>query len=78
MEHRHGQYLISDDAARLDATAIHAYLSRCYWSENIPLETVRRALKNSLCIAAYDSTGAQIALARFISDFATYCYVCDV
>ena len=78
MEQRHGQYLVSDDPARLDATAIHAYLSRCYWSENIPFETVRRALKNSLCIAAYDSTGAQIALARFISDFATYCYVCDV
>ena len=98
MELSHGQYLISDDPARLDATAIHAYLSRCYWSENIPLETVRRALANSLCIGAYiaaksgigqssvasakeeahDASGAQIGLARFISDFATFCYVCDV
>ena len=78
MEQRHGQYLVSDDPARLDVTAIHAYLSRCYWSESIPHETVRRAVENSLCLGAYDSAGAQIGLARFISDFATFCYVCDV
>ena len=78
MEQRHGQYLVSDDPARLDVTAIHGYLSCCYWSENIPLETVQRAVANSLCLGAYDAAGAQIGLARFISDFATFCYVCDV
>jgi len=78
IEHQHGHYLISDDPTRLDVTAIHAYLSSLYWSEGIPLETVQRALVGSLCIGAYDGTGAQVGLARFISDFATYCYVCDV
>lgn len=42
-EQRQGDYLISDDPARLDAEAIHAYLSRSYWCEAIPLETVRAA-----------------------------------
>ena len=78
MEHGHGQYLISDDPARLDAKAIHTYLSRSYWSENIPLEVIQRALAGSLCVGAYEATGAQIGLTRFISDFATFCYVCDV
>ncbi len=78
IEHRHGKYLISDDPARLDPVAIHAYLSRSYWAENIPLETMERALHGSLCIGAYDTDLAQIGLARFISDFATFCYVCDV
>lgn len=78
MEQRHGTYLLSDDPVRLDVTAIHGYLSRSYWSEQIPLETVRRALDHSLCLGAYDATGAQVGLARFISDFTTFCYVCDV
>lgn len=78
IEQRHGRYLISDDPARLDAVAIHAYLTRSYWSEQIPLATVQRALANSLGIGAYEAGGAQVGLTRFISDFATFCYVCDV
>jgi len=78
LEHRHGDYLISDDPARLDATAIHGYLTRSYWSENIPLETVQRALQGSLCIGAYTEAGEQVGLVRIISDHATYAYLCDV
>ncbi len=78
VEQRHGAYLISDDPARLDVASIHAYLTRSYWCEGIPLEVVRQSVKNSLCIGAYDAKGAQVGLTRFISDFATFCYVCDV
>src|SRR5262249_32981674 len=78
LEQRHGSYLISDDPAQLDVTAIHAYLTRSYWCEGIPLETVQRSVQNSLCLGAYDAAGAQVGLVRFISDFATFCYVCDV
>lgn len=75
---RVGSYTISDDPALLDPRAIHAYLQRSYWSPGIPLEVVERALRGSLCIGAYDRAGAQVALARFISDYATFCYVGDV
>jgi GNAT superfamily N-acetyltransferase len=75
---RVGSYTISDDSNRLDLRAIHAYLSRSYWSEGIPFETVRRAVRSSLCIGAYDAAGAQVGLVRVISDYATFCYVCDV
>ena len=78
MEQTHGAYLISDDPARLDPVAIHAYLSRSYWSENIPLATVQRALDGSLCVGAYLAEGAQVGLVRIISDYATYAYLCDV
>jgi GNAT superfamily N-acetyltransferase len=77
-EQIHGAYTISDDPARLDVKAMHAYLQRAYWSEQIPFEIVERAVRGSLCIGAYDSAGAQVGLARFISDYATFCYVCDV
>jgi GNAT superfamily N-acetyltransferase len=73
-----GVYTISDNPERLDLQAMHAYLRRAYWSEEIPYEVVERAVRGSLCIGAYDPTGAQVGLARFISDYATFCYVCDV
>jgi ribosomal protein S18 acetylase RimI-like enzyme len=71
-------YTVSDDPARLDLQAMHAYLQRAYWSEQIPYEVLERAVRGSLCIGAYAPTGAQVGLARFISDYATFCYVCDV
>jgi GNAT superfamily N-acetyltransferase len=79
MSVRHfGSYTLSDDSSRLDLHAIHAYLYRAYWSVGIPLETVERAVRNSLCIGAYDDAGAQVGLVRLVSDYATFCYVTDV
>jgi len=71
-------YLISDDPARLDVGAIHAYLQRSYWAEGIPRETVARSLQHSLGIGLYDRVGAQVGFARVISDYATFAYLCDV
>ncbi len=78
LTHTVGSYTISDDPQRLDLKAVHAYLQRAYWSEQIPYEVVVRAAHGSLCIGAYDQSGSQVGLARFISDYATFCYVCDV
>jgi GNAT superfamily N-acetyltransferase len=77
-EQRVGPYTISDDPARLDPRAIHAYLTRSYWSPGIPYERVVRALASSLSIGAYEGAGAQVGLVRLVSDHATFCYVCDV
>jgi GNAT superfamily N-acetyltransferase len=72
-------YELSADPSRLDVDAIHAYLCRSYWSARIPRATVERAVRNSLCIGAYESaTGAQVGFARVVTDHATFAYVCDV
>jgi GNAT superfamily N-acetyltransferase len=78
LTHHVGPYTITDDPSRLDTKAMHAYLRRAYWSEEIPLETVERAARNSLCIGTYDGTNAQVGLTRVISDYATFAYLCDV
>lgn len=78
LEARRDGYLISTDPARLDPSAIHAYLSRSYWAEAIPLELVIRSLAGSLCFGLYADGAAQIGLARVITDQATYAYLCDV
>ncbi len=52
-----GSYSISDDPARLDVRAMHGYLRRAYWSEEIPFEVVERAARGSLCIGLYEQFG---------------------
>jgi len=75
---RVGSYVLSDDPARLDPVVIHGFLRGAYWCENISAEVVERAIRGSLCIGAYDERGAQVGLVRLITDYATFCYVCDV
>lgn len=71
-------YEISDDAARIDVRAVHAFLHRAYWSKNIPLQIVQRAVQASLCIGVYAPNGGQVGFCRLISDYTTFCYVADV
>jgi GNAT superfamily N-acetyltransferase len=71
-----GYELVTDQSA-IDAVAAHAYLTTSYWSPGIPLETVRRALANSLCVAVRHG-GVQVAMARVITDRATFAYLADV
>ena len=76
-ESRRNGFVISTDPSRLDPDAIHAYLTRSYWSPGIPPGIVARALAHSLCFGLYDGA-AQVGLARVVTDRATYAYVCDV
>ena len=50
-------YEISTDPARLDIAAMHAYLTRSYWSPGIPFAIVERAARNSLCFGLYEKAG---------------------
>jgi len=70
-------YLVTTDPARLDVGAIHDYLRRSYWAEEIPREIVERSMHHSLCFGLLAGT-AQIGFARVISDYATYAYLADV
>ena len=74
----HAGYLISDDPARLDVDAVHAYLTGSYWAKGIPRNVVERSLVNSLSVGIYTPTGLQVGLARVISDYTTFAYLCDV
>ena len=53
---------------------MHHYLQGAYWSQGLPLEVGARCRARA---SAPTRARAQV-LARFISDFATFCYVCDV
>ena len=70
-------YELTIDPERIDPVAAHAYLTRSYWSPGIPLETVNRALLGSLVVAVLHE-GQQVAMARVVTDRATFAYLADV
>lgn len=77
--HHPTQFRISTDPAQLDVAAIHRYLAEdSYWAKNIPLETVTRALANSLNFGLYAPDGQQAGFARVVTDRATFAWLCDV
>ena len=76
-DYTNGHYWITTDPQKLDVDAIHAYLSRSFWAEGIPKETVAKAIANSLCFGLFDDS-EQIGLARVVTDRATFAYLCDV
>ncbi|WP_375436786.1 GNAT family N-acetyltransferase [uncultured Hymenobacter sp.] len=76
---RDDQFLVSTDPARLDITVIHRYLAEeSYWAKNIPLETVTRAIANSLNFGLYTPDGQLVGFARVVTDRATFAWLCDV
>lgn len=71
------QFTISTDPQRLDIKAIVDMLSRAYWAAGRPRERTERALHNSLVFGLYDGA-KQIGLARVVSDYSIFAYLCDV
>src|ERR1700750_2444828 len=70
-------YDIGPDPSRLQLDAVHAYLTRSYWSPGVPREVVARAAANSLCFGIYLGD-AQVGFARVVTDKASFAYLADV
>ncbi len=70
-------FTISTDPARLDVDAICDFLTRAYWALGRPRKRTERALANSLVFGLYKGE-KQIGLARVVSDYAVFAYLCDV
>lgn len=68
-------YRLCDDA--FDVDAIHAYLTRSYWSPGIPRDTVARAIEGSHCVSVMKD-GPTVGFARVVTDHATFAYLADV
>jgi GNAT superfamily N-acetyltransferase len=72
-------YWASDDRALVDVSAVHAWMSlEAYWAKGRPLEVMARAIENSLVVGLYSADGTQAGFARFVTDDATFAWLCDV
>jgi GNAT superfamily N-acetyltransferase len=78
MEISENGFIFSDDSNLIDTAAVHRYLSEeSYWAKNIPFDVVKRSIANSLCFGVYKDT-KQVGFARWVTDKATFAYLCDV
>ncbi|RZL33252.1 MAG: N-acetyltransferase [Pedobacter sp.] len=78
MEINDKSFIFSDDSNLVDVNAVHHYLSaESYWAKEIPFDLVKKSIKNSLCFGVYKD-GKQVGFARWVTDRATFAYLCDV
>jgi GNAT superfamily N-acetyltransferase len=72
-----GEFRVSSEQSGVDFEAVHAFLSTCYWAEDIPRELLAKAIANSIPFSLWHLE-RQIGFARVVTDRATYAYLADV
>lgn len=77
LETHRDHFTISTDPVRLDVDAITDMLARAYWAQGRTREMIARSLQHSLPFGLYDGP-RQIGLARVVSDYTTFAWLCDV
>ncbi len=71
-------YTISMDRERLDLDRIARWLSKeSYWAQERTREAIERSIEHSLVFGAYLGD-EQVGLARAVTDFSTFAWLCDV
>lgn len=73
-------YQLSTDPDRIDLDLVHRWLSTdAYWALGRDRETVARAFAGSVGFGVYrPGDGRQVAVARVVTDRATFAWLCDV
>jgi N-acetylglutamate synthase-like GNAT family acetyltransferase len=77
LEVHQDKFTISTDPGRLDLDAIVDMLARAYWAIGRPREKTESAFQNSLVFGVYEGI-RQIGMARVVTDFSIFAYLCDV
>jgi GNAT superfamily N-acetyltransferase len=69
-------FIVKAQAPRLEEAV--RLLRQTSWTKTRPEEMIATSLEHSYCVAAFSSTGEAVAMARVVTDYATYAYLCDV
>jgi GNAT superfamily N-acetyltransferase len=72
-------YWVSDDPALIDLARVHDWMaSEAYWARGRSRDVMTRAMENSVVLGLYAADGTQAGFARFVTDQATFAWLCDV
>ena len=72
-------YGLSEDPTDLDLDRVVRWISAdAYWAQGRTREVVERSFANSVPVGLYATDGQQVAVARIVSDRATFVWLCDV
>jgi len=77
VEYKKEEFSITTDFQKIDFEAVYSLLGKSYWANNRSREVINKSLKNSLCFSLFHRD-KQIGLARVITDYATFAYLCDI
>ncbi len=74
-----GSLELDDDRDRVDADAVHRYLSeQSYWARGCSRETVTRTIREAARVVGLYDGARQIGFARVLSDGVKISHLCDV
>ena len=77
MEWQDGEYTISTDPDRIDRSAVRRFLAASYWASERSAEVIERSLANSVTFGLFHGV-VQVGMARVVTDYATFAWLCDV
>ena len=67
MEWRQGDYVVTDEKAKVDVDRVHQLLSATYWAAARSRETVQKTVDHSLCFSVLYN-GVQVGADLTIAD----------
>jgi GNAT superfamily N-acetyltransferase len=72
-------YWVSDETALVDVDLVHGWISKeSYWAAGRSRAVMARSVENSLNLSLFAPDGGQVGYARFVTDRATFAWLCDV
>lgn len=72
-------YELDDDPARVDVSAVHAYLANeSYWAHGRPLEVQERLVREAARVVGLYRDGVQVGFCRAATDGVSVVYLADV
>lgn len=72
-------YRLSEDPNDLDMASVARWIGTdAYWAKGRTTEVIERSFANSVAAGLYAPDGTQVAVARVVSDRATFVWLCDV
>src|SRR5438477_4566632 len=76
---RVSDYLLSEDPNDLDLERVVRWISTdAYWAKGRAGDVIERSFANSFPVGLYAPDRQQVAVARIVSDRATFAWLCDV
>jgi GNAT superfamily N-acetyltransferase len=76
---REDGYSVSDDPERIDRAWVGTWLAeQSYWATGRPRQVQERAMDHSLCFGVYAPDDSQVGFCRYVTDRATFAWLCDV
>lgn len=70
-------YSIITGREAFDVVALQPLYAQMYWAKTRPAEIIEKSLDHSL-LYGVEMNGKIVAFSRWVTDYATYAYLCDV